>query len=281
MHHLESMFLPNDFINSLPPEVTRQVKDIDAIDFAFELYRKVFPDNPIKKVPNKFFVPYGNNKEQFFDFSYDNDPQDIARQPTEEELAQRGKEIPVLPRDWYNAFMERIGEPLIVNEKKKKKERNLDIVKTLAVFDFDETLFWSDRIGKEQPNAHPLSPESLPDNPKETDWNLEVVYKAQELCSNPNVYCVMMTGRVGKFFKEKIDNILKNRNLFFAETHYNEFGGDTVEYKVEAIKNILGKLPNVKHLVMWEDQEDKAEKYSEEFADKIDFNIHIVGEENS
>jgi hypothetical protein len=89
----------------------------------------------------------------------------------------------------------------------------------------------------------------------------------------------MMTGRVGKFFEEKINKLLRDRNILFAETHFNEFGGDTGKYKKETIYNILDKLPNIKNLAMWEDKEDKAEEYIEEFADKLNFKIHMVNKE--
>jgi hypothetical protein len=276
MHHLDSMFLPQEFIDGLPESVKKNVLEIEAIDFAFELYRKVFKETDIKSVPNKFFVPYGDNKEQFFDFSFVSDENKIARAPTSEELVQRGKSIPVLPKKWYNAFLKRIDEPLL---EKKKKERNLQLVKTLAVFDFDDTLFKTEEVKQRMPSDHPLSPDSLPDIAEDADWNLDVVYKAQELCSNPNVYCVMMTGRVGEFFKEKIDKLLQDRNIFFAETHYNEFGGNTVEYKTKQMYHIIDKLPNVRNLIMWEDQEDKAKQYTEEFTDKLNFKINLVNEE--
>lgn len=277
MYHIESLFLPEDFIAKLPKQVRQKVLEVEAIDFAFEHYKDIFgsPLNPV--FPNKFFVPLVDGTEQFFDFSYDHEPETVVRNPTAKELSERGKSIPVLPKEWYNAFFDRIGEPMLHTEKKQiKQKRDLAKVKTLAVFDFDETLFQSDKAAKEQPNVHPLSPESLPENPKDSDWNLEIVYKAQELCSNPNVYCVMMTGRIGEVFKDRVDRLLLNRNLIFAETHYNDFGGDTAEYKINTIRNIIDKLPNVQQLTMWEDQPEKAEQYYNVFADTINFSIHMV-----
>lgn len=281
MHHLESMFLPDEFIQKLPKPIKDKVLEVEAIDFAFEQYPEVFGKALKPGLPAKFFVPLSNGEEQFFDFSMDNEPEDIARKPSKEELKERGKSIPVLPKDWYNAYLNRLGEPLLHLEKKKHKEqRDLTKVKTLAVFDFDETLFRSDKAAERQPTDHPLSPDSIPDNPKLSDWNSWVVRRAQELCANPHVYCVMMTGKVGDVFREKVDGMLKDRRLFFAETHYNEFGGDTAKYKIETIYNIIDKLPNVRNLIMWDDQEEKAKKYTEEFSDKINFKIIMVEEDD-
>jgi hypothetical protein len=182
-------------------------------------------------------------------------------------------------QDIFNNWRKFVNnEPLLV-EKKQKKKRDLSIIRTLAVFDFDDTLFQSPEAPKNYKGNWHIKPESLPDNPKDEDWNLEIVSKAQEMCEDASVYCVMMTGRIGNIFGEKIDAMLKSKGITFAKTYYNEFGGDTAQYKMDAINNLLSKLPNVDKLLMWEDQREKADKYSEEFADKIDYKIHMVGDE--
>ena len=279
MMYLDDFLMPDAFIDGLPDPAKKRVRKYGVLDFAFERYRDVaeLKDKQYSPMPMRFFAPYSGG-EQYFDF-HEKDEHNIAREPSEEELKQKGKSIPVLPKDWWKAFVFHYPDPTL-DEKKKKRERDLSLVKILAVFDFDETLFRSDHAAKRLETDHPLSPDSLPDIPKESDWNLDIVYRAQELCSNPAVYCVMMTGRVGDRFKDKIDKLLRDRNIFFAETHYNEFGGDTAKYKIETIHNIMSKLPNVKRLRMWEDQQEKADKYIEEFSQQIDFKINMVGEEN-
>lgn len=276
MHHIEGMYLPKDFIAKLPKPVKDKIEEYDVLDFAFERYKQVFPDFKLSSLPQKFFVPYGSGEELLFDFSSDSTPESHARKPTPDEIRERNKFIPVLPDKWYNAFLYRLGEPLLTENKKK---RDLSQIKTLAVFDFDHTLYKSPEAPKGHKGNWHIKPESLPDNPKEKDWNLDIVNKAQELCEDPSVYCVMMTGRVGNVFGDKIDNYFKQRGLNFAKTFYNEFGGDTADYKIETIHKLLNKLPNVQSLVMWDDDRKKAEKYSEEFADKINYKIHMVGDE--
>jgi hypothetical protein len=182
-------------------------------------------------------------------------------------------------QDIFNNWRKFVNNKPLLVEKKQKKKRDLTIIKTLAVFDFDDTLFQSPEAPKNYKGNWHIKPESLPDNPKDEDWNLDIVSKAQEMCEDPSVYCVMMTGRIGNIFGEKIDAMLKSKGLIFAKTYYNEFGGDTAQYKIDAINNLLSKLPNVDKLLMWEDQREKADKYSEEFADKIDYKMYMVGEE--
>ena len=276
VYHIEGMYLPKDFIAKLPKQVKDKIEEYDVLDFAFEKYKQIFPEFRLSSLPQKFFVPYGSGEEILFDFSSESQPENHARKPTAEELEERNKSIPVLPHKWYNAFLFRLDLPLITESKKK---RDFSQVKTLAVFDFDDTLFNSPEAPRGHKGNWHIKPESLPDNPKEKDWNLDIVSKALDLCEDPSVYCVMMTGRVGNIFGEKIDAMLKGKGLNFAKTYYNEFGGDTAQYKMDEINRLLNKLPNVKNLLMWEDQKEKAEKYSEEFSDKINYKIHMVGDE--
>ncbi len=276
VYHIEGMYLPKEFISKLPKPVKDKIEEYDVLDFAFERYRQLFPEIKLTSLPQKFLVPYGSGEELLFDFSSDSTPETQARKPTPDEMEQRNKSIPVLPKNWYNAFLNRLGEPLLTESKHK---RDLSLVTTLAVFDFDHTLYKSPEAPKGHKGNWHIKPESLPENPKDKSWNNEIVIKAQELCDDPSVYCVMMTGRVGNVFGEKIDNYFKQRGLNFAKTFYNEFGGDTADYKIDNINKLLNKLSNVKSLIMWDDDREKAEKYSEEFADKIDYKIHMVGDE--
>lgn len=283
VHWFDTSLLPDTqkdkLLNNLNKQAADLVRQFDILDFSFENQKVYKPEvTGITTNTMKFFAPLENNMEQFFDFT--NGEIDAMREPSVEEKAQRGKIIPILPKDWYVAHIERYGKKL-VKEQNTQQDRDLSIIKTLAVFDFDETLFRSDNAAKRLKSDHPLSPDSLPDVAKKSDWNTDIVMKAQELCSNPSIYCVMMTGRVGDRFQEKIDKLLQDNNLFFAETHYNEFGGDTAQYKIDTIKNIIDKLPNVSGLVMWEDQEDKAKKYTEEFSHIINFKINMVEQQKS
>jgi len=261
--------IPPELMND--PRIDKNIKELGVIDLVIELY-----DDPSlfqvgrekQRVPRRFVkIPYVNKDKEGFLY-YDGLKKEFVSNISNDE------EVAVLPNDWYKKSAERM-----LTERKVKKKRDLSIIKTLAVFDFDDTLFQSPEAPKGYKGNWHIKPESLPDNPKEKDWNLDIVSRAMDMCEDPSVYCVMMTGRIGNIFGEKIDYMLKGKGLNFAKTYYNEFGGDTAQYKMDEINKLLGKLPNVQNLLMWEDQREKAEKYSEEFSKKINYKIHMVGDE--
>jgi hypothetical protein len=104
MRYIERMFLPQEFLDSLPPNVKMLVDDYDVLDFAFEEYKSVFPQYNLGGInPIKFFVPYTGG-ELFFDYGTEDDHK-IIRHPTQQEMQERGKTIPVLPINWFDAFI--------------------------------------------------------------------------------------------------------------------------------------------------------------------------------
>jgi hypothetical protein len=75
---------------------------------------------------------------------------------------------------------------------------------------------------------------------------------------------------------------ISQKHLNFKEVHLNEFGRDTSEFKIATIKNILKKYPSIKNLEMWDDDEEKAEDYKEEFKSSgLNFKINMVKEVKS
>lgn len=260
----------------IPPElmndarIDNNIKELGVIDLAIELHNdpKLFQIGREKeRVPRRYVkIPF-INKDKKGHLYYDGLKKEFINDKPDE------KETAVLPTDWYLKSAERM-----LAEKKRRK-LDVSLINTLAVFDFDDTLFNSPESPKGYKGNWHISSESLPENPKDKDWNFDIVSRALDMCEDPSVYCVMMTGRIGDIFGEKIDNMLKDKGLNFAKTYYNEFGGDTAKYKIEKINDLLRKLPNVEKLLMWEDQREKAEKYSEEFTDRVDYKIYMVGEE--
>lgn len=122
MRYIERMFLPQDFIDTLPEDVRDMVNEYDVLDFAFEEYKNIFPQYVLGGVnPIKFFVPYVNG-ELFFDYSTDDDHR-IVREPTEQEYLARGVSIPVLPDNWYNAFLKHYNHQMLPERKTKVKLR--------------------------------------------------------------------------------------------------------------------------------------------------------------
>jgi len=91
-----------------------------------------------------------------------------------------------------------------------------------------------------------------------------------------------MTGRVGQFFEDRIKGLLSQKGLQFKETHFNEFGRDTSEFKITTIENIIKKQSGIKTLEMWEDDEEKAADYKEKFGQSdLNFKINMVQETGS
>jgi hypothetical protein len=113
MRYIERMFLDEkDFLDTLPAHVRALIDTYDVLDFAFEEYKNVFPGYTLGGInPIKFFVPTGN-REYFFDYS-SADEHNIIRPATEAEMLERGKSIPVLPKEWYNAFLKHYGQPIL------------------------------------------------------------------------------------------------------------------------------------------------------------------------
>lgn len=166
----------------------------------------------------------------------------------------------------------------------KKTAKDLKKIKTLAVFDFDKTLFRSPDAPKgHKGNWHikidSLTPPQVKEIPDNNMWNMQIVNKAKELIVREDVYCVMLTGRVDNIFEDRIKQLLLQKELVFDIVRLNEFGGDTVEFKVNTVKSLIDKMPNLERLTMWDDDEEKIEKYKEIFSNKdYTFVIHTVDE---
>lgn len=171
---------------------------------------------------------------------------------------------------------------LVENAIQQKPAKDFTKIKTLAVFDFDDTLFHSPK----QPNGYKgnwminidsLTPPALEKVPNDNKWNMDLVNKALKMCSDPYTYCILLTGRIGNIFEDRIKQLLSQKNLSFDLFELNEFGGDAVKFKVQTINKLTNKIPNLKQILMWEDKEDKLKKFKEQLiSDKYDFKIYLV-----
>jgi len=169
----------------------------------------------------------------------------------------------------------------------KKTAKDLKKIKTLAVFDFDKTLFRSPDAPKGHKGNWHIKIDSLTspivsDIPKDNMWNMQIVNKAKEHIDRPDVYCIMLTGRIDNIFEDRVNQLLLQKELVFDIVRLNEFGGDTVDFKVNTIKSLIDKMPNLDRLTMWDDDEEKIEKYKEIFSNKdYTFIIHTVDQEQT
>lgn len=166
----------------------------------------------------------------------------------------------------------------------RKTAKDPKKIKTLAVFDFDDTLFHSPERPKNYKGNWHINIDSLTEpyvshHPKQTMWNLSVVNTARRYCIREDAYCIMLTGRVGNIFEDRVKELLSQQKLNFDRYGFNEFGGDTAKYKISTIQSLIKKFPNFENLLMWDDDEEKINKYKEEFSDKeYKFKIYFVGQ---
>lgn len=153
--------------------------------------------------------------------------------------------------------------------------------KKLSVFDFDGTLFKS----PDKPDGYKgnwwiskvsLNEPTIPRKPDDSYWNMEVVRAAISEAKNPNNLVVLMTGRIGDFFHERIIELIKQKKLNFKHVWCNEFGRDAGEFKVEKIKSLLNKHPSIKQIEMWDDDPEKIELYTNEFSSSYAFKINKI-----
>lgn len=161
------------------------------------------------------------------------------------------------------------------------KIKNNNQPTTLCVFDFDGTLFKS----PEKPLGHQgnwwiektsLGPETVGQVPKDNFWNNQIVSVAKQKISDSKNYCILLTGRVDRTFQDRIEELLKQRNLNFKLVGLNTFGSDTGDFKVNKIKDILKNVPSIKNIEMWENEKDKAQLYTDTFSGHYNFKCNLV-----
>jgi hypothetical protein len=166
----------------------------------------------------------------------------------------------------------------------KKSSANLE----LHIYDFDGTLFrspeppeWWDKkaLGNWFVNNVSLGRPFLSDKPPSDAWIQSVVRQAKASISNPNVWAVMCTGRVGTgSMNYRIAEILKSGGLDFDEVYLNpNMGSKTAPYKQRTTLDIIKRLPQISHVEIWEDTPENITAV-EKVADKLGltFEGHII-----
>ena len=139
-------------------------------------------------------------------------------------------------------------------------EANEDL--EIHIYDFDGTTFgspakpswWTGRGWWGNPKS--LEPPIVPLKPGPEWWNGSVVSSAKKSIANPNVYAMLVTGRIDKFFRWRVPELLKQKGLKFDAVHLNPADTPTWKFKVELMGKYLKKFPQVKTLNMWEDRKE-------------------------
>lgn len=180
------------------------------------------------------------------------------------------------------------GTPLDLNEsvrvnKKLLKEQTEDINK-ISIFDFDGTLMktpdstegkkqWGEFYGKDYPHKGWWGkPESLDDAVFDIQPIESTVSDYKKEINNPNTFVIMLTGRL-PHQSSQVEELLALHNIYFKEYHYKS-DGDTLTSKLNTIKSLLNRFPQVKEIEMWEDREAHVIAF-EEWGKENGINIKV------
>lgn len=158
---------------------------------------------------------------------------------------------------------------------------------TLAVFDFDDTLFKSPDPPPGIPPTHEewwanevsLSPPHVPERPGSAFWYGNVVRAAKRAISDSSTHTVLITGRYGgnKALKERVHDILASGGLRFDEVYMNPSWQPTGQWKLGVYTRLLGKLPQIRSVEAWEDRADILHGYNNVAVQMdLDFQPHLM-----
>lgn len=164
---------------------------------------------------------------------------------------------------------------------KIKIVNNTDSYQKLSVFDFDGTLFKSPDRPKGFKGNWWISKESLgephvPRNPEDNYWNLSIVKKAQDELKNSNNLCILLTGRIGILFEDRVKDLISQKSLSFPIVKLNEFGEETENFKIAEIQRLLKKYPSIKKIEFWDDDKEKVELYNDKFKNEYSVRINLI-----
>ncbi|MHC4777380.1 MAG: HAD domain-containing protein, partial [Planctomycetota bacterium] len=140
---------------------------------------------------------------------------------------------------------------------------------TLAVFDFDGTLFrsplapswaakgwFSDEVS--------LEPPCVPEKPGPEWWVSSTVREARKAIADPDTWAVMVTGRLDRPFRWRVPELLKGAGLNFDEVHLSPGGGGedpTGRFKRQALQKILKRYPFIRRVELWDDNQGLLSSY--------------------
>lgn len=142
---------------------------------------------------------------------------------------------------------------------------------TLAVFDFDGTLFRSPDPPPDWPGTTNwfVSEESLgepyvPERPGPDWWVEPVVAQARASISNPDVWAIVVTGRPKRKsgFSYRVPELIHGKGLRFDDIYMNP-GGPTPPFKKMVLKKMLDRYPAIDTVHFWEDMADDLRQYTQ------------------
>ena len=175
--------------------------------------------------------------------------------------------------NWVSGSVLDLNESVRFNKKVKLLKESYNLINKISIFDFDGTLMktphpeegkkqWEEFTGKEYPHIGWWSkPESLDDSVFDIQPIESTVEDYLKEKSNPETLVIMLTGRL-PHQAEQVEELLLLHNVSFDEYHYKG-NGDTLTSKINTIKSLLNRFPNVTEIEMWEDREPHAIEFKQ------------------
>jgi hypothetical protein len=157
-------------------------------------------------------------------------------------------------------------------------------IRELHIFDFDGTLFKSpsqpEGVNGENwwPEPRSLEPPCVPDSPTSEWFNTNVTNALKTAIAKPDVYTVLMTGRVGAV-RPQVIRIMRSVGVEPDEYILNDTGNSVEKYKTHEMKYLLKNFPLVHTVHFWEDRGSALKNYERQ-AHKAGMNFvpHFVNE---
>lgn len=175
--------------------------------------------------------------------------------------------------NWVSGSVLDLNESVRFNKKVKLLQESYNLINKISIFDFDGTLMntphpeegkkqWEEFTGKVYPHIGWWSkPESLDDSVFDIQPIESTVEDYLKEKSNPETLVIMLTGRL-PHQAEQVEELLLLHNVSFDEYHYKG-NGDTLTSKINTIKSLLNRFPNVTEIEMWEDREPHAIEFKQ------------------
>lgn len=148
----------------------------------------------------------------------------------------------------------------------------MNIKKTLVVFDFDGTLFKSpykpeDWKGAWWSNIKSLTPPLVPENPGNEWWNDEICEEAFSSLADPELYTVMLTGRIDRVFNKRVNELLENKGFNFPYVGLAKLH-TSIDSKIQHLDKLLSDNPYFEKIIFYDDRTEHFPLFEEYCKDK-------------
>ena len=137
---------------------------------------------------------------------------------------------------------------LLENYIKLALKENINLPKTLHIFDFDHTLY----------------------NADEKVWLEDIVQLAKDSFKDPNIISILCTARDNRLKKDAL-NLLRQKDIQFNHYFFNNKSEIDHIYKREVIKDFLSQNPQITRVKFWDDLSDNLESVGDILEDYVSY----------